>query len=854
MTSRPARIFFPLIIVLGLLLRIAYLNEIHHRPDFTGRLGIDPTYYDYWARAIVSGDWAVQPPVTDPEIPDHPFFKPPGYPYLLALVYLLSSGSYLAPRLVQMALGLLAAVLAYTVGRRYIGERAALIWSFLMATYWIFIYYEGELLESAPVNLLVLSFFFLLLRWSGSPRPGSAALGGLALGLVALMRPNFLAFPAAVLPWQYWVLRRENLGRRFPASAGAFLLAILIPIVPVTIRNYAVSKEFVPSVTYGGINLYLGNQEVFEPVLTHASTITGDWSSFDYPQIVRRLEREEGRALTHWQASGILARRAGIGIKNNPGRFLRSLVSKTLLFWGPREVSNNKEVEYERLSSRLLTALPGSFSLVLALAISGTILWGFSLKKEEDTFSPRRRALGLVLALTAVYFLSFLPFITAALYRVPVIPLLLLAGAAGTDSFIQLIRRRAWKAVTLAAVAFAVLCLLARLNPTGYRPNLLRWYYDQAIVLAESGLGEEALVLCNEALEASPDHPYLLKGRGNLYRDRGDLPAAIADWERSIENIQPPVAINPGPIYAQLGDAYFKLGLEEKAEEKFTAARKHDPENPIVLNHSGVFYSQRGFIDKARGFFLRAVALRPDYAAPHTNLGLIDLQEGESDRALARFKTALAADPCHRDARYNLAAVYVERGDNRAAERHYRKVIELEPDFAPAHYYLALLLAEEGRYREAVTHYGEVLRIDSAEPLARLGIEEAVELGGRDLDLLRAACATVPDSALVRSRLAAALFDADFYPEAECEYRAAIRLDPDRVEAHIGLGILLGMSRRVFEAEKALRRAAELDPDSPEARFNLCVLYRQLGRQEEFNQEYTILQKLSPRLAAKLIE
>ena len=104
MSAKSAKVILPVVIVLGMILRGSYLAEIARHPDFT-RPGLDPAYYDYWARALAGGDWTITPLLTDPEIRRHPYFKPPGYPFFLALVYLLSGGSYLAPRIAQMLLG-----------------------------------------------------------------------------------------------------------------------------------------------------------------------------------------------------------------------------------------------------------------------------------------------------------------------------------------------------------------------------------------------------------------------------------------------------------------------------------------------------------------------------------------------------------------------------------------------------------------------------------------------------------------------------------------------------------------------------------------------------------------------------
>lgn len=60
--------------------------------------------------------------------------------------------------------------------------------------------------------------------------------------------------------------------------------------------------------------------------------------------------------------------------------------------------------------------------------------------------------------------------------------------------------------------------------------------------------------------------------------------------------------------------------------------------------------------------------------------------------------------------------------------------------------------------------------------------------------------------------------------KSEAAYRAALLLQPDGVEAHLGLGRLLAKNGRRDDATAELRRAAALDPDGPDALYELGLL------------------------------
>jgi tetratricopeptide (TPR) repeat protein len=60
--------------------------------------------------------------------------------------------------------------------------------------------------------------------------------------------------------------------------------------------------------------------------------------------------------------------------------------------------------------------------------------------------------------------------------------------------------------------------------------------------------------------------------------------------------------------------------------------------------------------------------------------------------------------------------------------------------------------------------------------------------------------------------------------KSEAAFRAALALQPDGIEAHLGLGRLLAKSGRRDEAAGELRRAAALDPDGPDALYELGLV------------------------------
>jgi hypothetical protein len=229
-------------------------------------------------------------------------------------------------------------------------------------------------------------------------------------------------------------------------------LATLLPILPVTLRNYARTGEFVLISSNAGINFCLGNHPAATGYFTGQLGELGTYNRTDDLGPIRdRLAREMGRAaLTDHAASRILGARAWAFIRGNPAFWVKLLLRKTLLFWGPREVDLNTAPETVRRDT-VLRFLPVSFPILLALALAACLTSALSVKRSALSVPspasctpelPNSRTLELlILAFILAWFLSILPFFVSGQYRQPILPLLALLGAPFVERVLQATRR-----------------------------------------------------------------------------------------------------------------------------------------------------------------------------------------------------------------------------------------------------------------------------------------------------------------------------------------------------------------------------------------------------------------------------
>ncbi|MFH2002833.1 MAG: tetratricopeptide repeat protein [Planctomycetota bacterium] len=679
-----------IIVLTGFFLRWVYLREIVETPDFRHPF-VDAVYHDYWARSILSGDKVALPDDAhdlDPRIGDHPYVRPPGYPYFLALIYALSGSSPLAVRVVQMLLGLVNGLLVYGLCRPLYGRGTALVSAALMNLYWIFIYYEGKL--HAPVLLIFLSLclFHLCRGLLGRPSFMRACAAGGVLGVFALVRPNILLFAPVIFLWAWWYIRKQGPGRRFRMVALGLATGLLAAIAPVTIRNYVRSGDGVLISANAGVNLYIGNNPAADGTFVHGIPYLESFGTcFDYPAIVDNLEKKTGHSMSYSEVSRFFADQAFRFIKGHPGDFLRLVFRKLVLFFGPHEIKHNNEVALDREFSKTLSRIPGSFGMVFSLAIvGGVLLWlhlagKASLPGMESDSKGETRALSVLIFLYIVtYSFSFLLFFVTALYRVPVIPFLIILGSVGAWAMAGYAWKRRFVPFMICLVALAGVYLILTVPVSGSAPesdarSLARWHFARGLAFTTSGIPESAAAEYREALQADPGHADSLCNLAALLKDQEKTEEAASLYQAAL-------AANPGLAEALCGYAHL-CANQGRFDEAIAYYERALRVRPVYIearfNLANALYTQAK-LDEAVRQYTEVLRLKPDYARAHCNLGVALARQQRFDEAIRHYGAATRIDPDYAIAYVNLGIAYTHQERFQEAIKSYRRALELNPD------------------------------------------------------------------------------------------------------------------------------------------------------------------------------
>ncbi len=201
----------------------------------------------------------------------------PGAPWLYAGLFVVTGGPREGTiRILEALMGVATILVVFFLGWRLGGRWPALLGALGVAIYPPFIHSVGEIMSEPPAMLsLPAAILAFLWAWdrtaapnaAGATTPGGKArrgsawawlLPGFLFGLTAMFRPEYTLVAGAFVVFAAgrWAWERE--WRLGTAAIGLMLAALLLPIVPWTIRNIVVLERLVPISTGGGKALYVG--------------------------------------------------------------------------------------------------------------------------------------------------------------------------------------------------------------------------------------------------------------------------------------------------------------------------------------------------------------------------------------------------------------------------------------------------------------------------------------------------------------------------------------------------------------------------------------------------------------------
>ncbi len=121
--------------------------------------------------------------------------------------------------------------------------------------------------------------------------------------------------------------------------------------------------------------------------------------------------------------------------------------------------------------------------------------------------------------------------------------------------------------------------------------------------------------------------------------------------------------------HGNLGTLYLGRGDIEAAIAEFEAVLREEPTQAAALNNLGVARARQGRTDEALALYREALQRKPGYAEAWNNFGVLMEERGEWEEARAAYRRALAIDPTLTQARRNLEGLGQAGGGDSKGKR-----------------------------------------------------------------------------------------------------------------------------------------------------------------------------------------
>ena len=701
-----------LILVGGAAVRMAYLTELAQEPQFLtpGPDQVDMAYFDDLARRLAQRVRDVAG-LSDPGAPalnapwkqktTEALVRPPGYPLFVAAVYLVTGNSPVGLRAVQMCVGMGSVLLGWWLARRLLGRAAGLLMAVFMAGYWTLIVYEGEL--HAPVLAVFLSLGTLhaLLGWRRVPGAVRAFVAGFAMGLQAITAPVVLLFIPAAACWTaitaphrgraaLWVLAKSW------AAAG---IGLVILILPFTLYNYAADGSLLLVSAGSGTILLHGNHEGADGTYQTPRAGMPFEVSEDHEANMRALEKYLGRKPSWSEMSHMASAKAVEYILGHPRRFVELTLKRSLLFWGPREISFNVMEYCTRCSSPVLRRLPGSFSALFATAVAGIAFYFAALTarrqagKGTDTWGGDLPGVGLVFLMLLLGYAPYTLLYASAHYRVPLLACVCFFAAYGLVCAFRALRTRHATRLAVCLLPGVAVYAASMAVPVSYEKDVERWYYYRITPRAERGDLDGALRASDRVVQSGINSTSAWQHHGDLLRRAGRTGEALKAYEAGLRTAA--TKDDTAAVWGRIGSARAEMGDKAAAETAFREALELDANDFESLAGLARLMLDRGMAGEAVLLLERAAAVRPEKSNTFFLLGLARRQMGQEEAAEASFRKGMAADPKDVWPVVGLANLFEAQGRMAEAHAAYAQALTIESANVQAQEGAARTVAQE---------------------------------------------------------------------------------------------------------------------------------------------------------------
>ena len=425
------------IILISLIFRIIYFNQISHSPliNFHHWSESDMNFFDSWGEYLAEEDWLADTSfhphhswhqeIAELYFQDHTveyqtyidsiqnsniklspeklllnrwfgekkYHQEPLYAYTLAATYAIGGKEIKTVYIWQMILGIFSIILIYLITRRYFGEIPGLLAAFIATFYGPMLFYEGVLLRTTAVTFSGLLLIYLFDKALTGTKLKRWLILGVISGAVFLLKGPFLLFIIGVPVITFFHNYHNKKSTVYPNLI--FFAGVILTLLPLTIRNVYVGVSPFSFGGVGSISFINANNINSSSIFKLDQRITCDiLESTDgkfFPTVIETLK-------TH----------------KNTGSFLALMWEKFSAIWHWHEIPNNTSFYFYKTYANILNIAFITFYFLAPFALIGLFL---SLIKKKQPWP--------LFLMIIVYVVALMGFFVFSRFRLPFIAILI---------------------------------------------------------------------------------------------------------------------------------------------------------------------------------------------------------------------------------------------------------------------------------------------------------------------------------------------------------------------------------------------------------------------------------------------
>jgi len=535
----------------------------------------EPDFFDkylYFANKLVAGD----------DLGTRLIDLSPGYLYIVTAYVKLFGENWRLLEYLHSLAGCSVCLLIYMIGHRAFDNRTGLVAALLYAFYGNVVILESTL-EPVVFVLLFnsLAVYFLLKAEDSHPQSHQRLLNtiiaGLFTGVSIITKASFLLFLPLATFWIAFAAKQLAPIKRRLVLVIAFIIAALVPVFPISVRNYVKLNDLILVTADAGKVFFHGNAKGATALqwtsLDDAGFIAETTDDPDNTHVLFRdtASRLAGRQLKPSESSSFWVRRTLEDILSNPGNYLKLEFKKALFFFHDYEMhfipsaytAYKRSLQYPLVRNGLITSLA-----IVGMALA----------------CGRARSLTLIYGMIFIYLISGLIFIVQSRYRIPAVPYLSLFAANGAWMIISMFRSGRIRNALVSVTAALVLLGLFNFSFRSELAFLDRWqtasktrYANTAWPLFNKGRPREAIVELDAVIEEFPDFSAAYNLRGRSF-------AMLKEYENASEDFWKVIALSPAVSegYKNMAIVYYYVGDYTNARNFLLRARALNPRDTHI--------------------------------------------------------------------------------------------------------------------------------------------------------------------------------------------------------------------------------------------------------------------------------